>query len=187
MRIIAGNLKGRKLRSPKGSEVRPTTDKVKEAVFDMLYQYTDDGFVAFDLFAGSGNMGLEAISRGASKVFFSDSSRESLALVRENILICQAMEKSVLLNGDFRRNIARVRETIDVYFLDPPYADGFILPALEMIDKTGNIAQNGIVVCEHAYKDALPEEIYGFKCVKSRKYGAIGISIYQRISAEDKA
>lgn len=185
MRIIAGSLKGRKLKSPKGNDVRPTTDKVKEAVFDMLYQYTADGFVVFDLFAGSGNMGLEAISRGASKVFFSDSSRESLALVRENISICQAMDKSVLLNGDFKRNISRVKEKIDVYFLDPPYADGFILPALEIIDRADNIADHGIVVCEHSYRDVLPEEIYGFKCIKSRKYGAIGITIYQRTSAED--
>ncbi len=180
MRIIAGKFRGRKLLSPKGNDVRPTTDKVREAVFDILYQFKDTGYIAFDVFSGSGSMGLEAISRGATKVYFSDSSRESLALTKENISLCGAGEFSVLLLGDYLRNIARVKDKVDVFFLDPPYANGYILPALEAIDKAGNAADDGIVVCEHSYRDELPEKISGFTRVKSRKYGSIALSFYQR-------
>ena len=180
MRIISGTLRGRKLLSPKGNDVRPTTDKVREAVFDILYQFKDTDYVVFDVFAGSGSMGLEAISRGASKVFFSDNSRESLALVKENVSICDAGEKSVFLSGDYLRNISRVKEKIDVFFLDPPYANGYILPALKAIDEAGNIKDDGIVVCEHSFRDKLPEKVSGFTRVKSRKYGSIGLTFYQR-------
>ena len=180
MRIIAGTLRGRNLKSPKGSDVRPTTDKVREAVFDILYQFSKPEYVAFDVFAGSGSMGIEAISRGASKVFFSDSSRESLALVRENINICGVGDKAVLLSGDYLRNIMRVREKVDVFFLDPPYANGYILPALKAIDEADNVSEDGIVICEHNFRDKLPEKIYGFTQVKSRRYGAIGLTFYQR-------
>ena len=180
MRIIAGYLKGRKLLSPKGNDVRPTTDKVKEAVFDILYQYTKDDYIAVDVFAGSGSIGLEAISRGASRVYFSDSSRESMALVKQNVNICSAGDKAVFLLGEFQRNIARIKDKVDVFFLDPPYANGYILPALEAIDEAGNIKDDGIVVCEHNFRDKLPEKVSGFTRIKSRKYGAIGLTFYQR-------
>lgn len=184
MRIIAGTLKGRKLKSPKNNDVRPTSDKVKEAIFDLIYQFVPSEYVAFDVFAGSGNMGLEAISRGAVKVFFSDNSRESLALVRENVKICESEDKAIYLSGDYKRNISRVKEKVDVFFLDPPYADGFILPAIAAIDAADNISENGIVVCEHPYRDEMPEKYCGFTMVKSRKYGAIGVTIYQRDNGE---
>ena len=179
MRIIAGSLKGRKLRTPKNSDVRPTTDKVREAVFSMLIPYISEGFVAIDLFSGSGAMGLEAVSRGASRVYFSDSSRESLALTRENVNICGAQDKAVLLSGDFRSNLRRVREQADVIFLDPPYAEGYILPALDCIMDCGCLAEGGVAVCEHSYRDGLPEEYEGFTLIKDRRYGSIGVSIYQ--------
>ncbi len=180
MRIIAGSLRGRNLVSPKGNDVRPTTDKVREAVFDILYQYTDTGYVAFDVFAGSGGMGIEAISRGASKVYFSDISRESMSVVRQNVEICGVGDRAVFMIGDYLRNIARVKEKVDVFFLDPPYANGYILPALEAIDNAGNIDEDGIVVCEHNFRDKLPENVSGFTRIKSRKYGAIGLTFYQR-------
>ncbi len=180
MRIIAGYLKGRKLKSPIGNDVRPTTDKVREAVFDILYQYLSPDFVAFDVFAGSGSMGLEAISRGASKVFFSDNSRDSLKLVRENVEICQAGDKAVFLSGDFLRNIARVKEKVDIFFLDPPYANGYIMPAIEAIHEAGNISEDGIIVCEHNFRDAMPEKYLGFTRIKSRKYGSIGLTFYKK-------
>ncbi len=180
MRIIAGELRGRKLKSPIGNDVRPTTDKVREAVFDILYQYSKEGYIAFDVFAGSGGMGIEAISRGASKVYFSDNSRESLALVRDNLKICGIGDRAVLLQGDYLRNISRVKDKVDVFFLDPPYSEGYLLPALEEIDRNGNVADDGIVVCEHNFRDAMPDRIYGFTKVKSRKYGSIGLTFYQR-------
>jgi len=180
MRIITGSLKGRKLKSPKGDAVRPTTDKVKEAIFDMLYAYMEDGCVCMDVFAGSGNMGLEAISRGAKTVYFSDASRESLALVKENVKYCQVEDNAVLLAGDYKYNIKRVHDTVDIYFLDPPYANGFILPAIKAIDDSGNMAEGGLIVCETAAKEELPEEYLGFKLIKQRRYGTTLVSIYQK-------
>jgi 16S rRNA (guanine(966)-N(2))-methyltransferase RsmD len=180
MRIIAGELRGRRLKSPKNDDVRPTSDKVKEAVFSMLLPWMEDGFVCMDVFAGSGNLGLEAISRGASKVFFSDVSRDSLALCRENAKLCGVTERCVFLAGDFRSNIRRVRETVDIFFLDPPYADQSIPQALQAIDEAGNCRPGTVVVCEHSHKEVLPEELYGFTCIKDRRYGATGVTIYER-------
>ena len=180
MRIIAGLLRGRKLKSPKGGDVRPTSDKVKEAIFSMLLPYMEDDFVAMDVFTGSGNLGLEAISRGAKTVYFSDSSRDSLKLAKENIQICGVDDNAVLLSGDFKANIKRVHDKVKVFLVDPPYADGQIPEVLRTINEAGNLAPGGVVVCEHAYKDHMPEELYGFKAVKDRRYGSIGVTMYER-------
>ena len=180
MRVIAGELKGRRLKSPEGSDIRPTTDKVKEAVFSMLIPYMDEGFTALDLFAGSGGLGIEAISRGAECVFFSDSNRAALKLVKENLEHCEVLDRAVLLLGDFRSNVKRMSRTADVVFLDPPYADGFILPALDALDKNEAVRPGGAVVCEHSFREDLPEEVSGFRTVKSRRYGSIAVTIYER-------
>jgi len=185
MRVIAGELKGRRLASPIGNDVRPTSDKVKEAIFSMLIPYLYEGCVCADLFAGSGGLGIEAISRGASRVFFSDSSRSSLALVRENVKHCGVEDRAVYLAGDFRSNIKRINETVDIYLLDPPYADGMLLPALKAIDEKGNMRAGGAVVCEHSKRDVLPEEYCGFRAVKQRRYGATSVTIYERTGEDD--
>jgi len=182
MRIITGKLRGRRLKSPKTYDVRPTSDKVKEAIFDMLYPYMTDDFVCMDVFAGSGNLGLEAISRGAKTVYFSDSSRESLALVKENIKICGVEDNSVLLSGDYKNNIARVHDKVDIFFLDPPYADKMIPSAINAIDAAGNLKEGGLIVCEHSEKDKLPDEYLDFVAIKQRRYGAIGVTVYQKKS-----
>jgi len=179
MRIITGKLRGRKLKSPKTNDVRPTSDKVKEAIFDMLQPYMIEDFVCMDVFAGSGNMGLEAISRGAKTVYFSDNSRDSLALVRENLKICEAEDNAVLLSGDYKSNIARVHDKVDIFFVDPPYADKMTLPTINAIDNAGNLKPEGVIVCEHSAKDVLPDEYLGYIAVKQRRYGAIGVTIYK--------
>ena len=180
MRIIAGKLRGRRLISPKGDAVRPTTDKVKEAVFSMLIPYITEDTVVMDVFAGSGNLGLEAISRGVKRVFFSDADRTSLKLVKDNVNLCGVSDQAILLAGDFRSNIRRVKEPVDIFLMDPPYAAGFILPALDTIEDAGNIAEGGIVVCEHSKKDEMPEEYRSFKKIKERTYGAISVSFYSQ-------
>ena len=178
MRIISGALRGRKLLSPKGNDVRPTTDKVREAVFDILYQYTDTDYVVFDVFAGSGSMGLEAISRGVSRVYFSDHNKDSLKLVKENIKLCGAEDRSILLSGDFRENIRRVREKVDFFFIDPPYADGFVLPAVDAILEADILAKDGLLICEHEKFDPMPDEYRTLVTVRSRRYGKTCITIY---------
>jgi 16S rRNA (guanine(966)-N(2))-methyltransferase RsmD len=179
LRIIAGSLKGRKLKSPRTDDIRPTSDKVKEAVFSMLIPYIYEGFTAMDVFSGTGNLGLEAISRGAGTVFFSDSSRESMSLIKENVRSCGVLEKAILLSGDYQSNIKRVRQKVDIFFLDPPYANGYLLPAIRAIEEAGNISEDGIIVCEHEHREVVPEEIGSFKMIKTRRYGKTTVTIYQ--------
>ena len=180
MRIIAGEFRGRRLKTPSDQSIRPTSDKVKEAVFSMIMPFISDRTVLMDVFSGTGNLGLEALSRGARRVYFSDVSRESLHLVKENIRMCGAEDRSVILSGDFRSNIARVSEKVDVYLLDPPYADGYVLPALDSILDSGKLSDDGIIVCEYEYRDRLPAEYGSLEAFKDKRYGKTGIMIYRK-------
>ena len=180
MRIIAGEFRGRRLKTPSDYSIRPTSDKVKEAVFSIILPYLSEKTVIMDVFSGTGNLGLEALSRGAARVYFSDVSRESLHLVKENIRMCGAEDRSIVLSGDFRSNIARVSEKVDIYLLDPPYADGYILPALDAILDSGKLADGGIIVCEYEHRDGLPAEYGGLEAFKDKRYGKTGVMIYRK-------
>ena len=109
MRIITGDFKGRRLEMPENNNIRPTTEKVKEAIFSIIAGNLEDA-VCVDLFAGTGNLGLEALSRGAEKCYFGDNSRESLALIKRNIEMCRAEEWSVVIPGDFEKILTRLGE-----------------------------------------------------------------------------
>ena len=146
----------------------------------MILPFFNAKTVVMDVFAGSGSMGLEAISRGAVKAYFSDASKDSLRLVKENVAICRAQDRSVLLNADYRSAISRVSEKIDFYFLDPPYADGYMLDALDTILDSGSLAPEGMIVCEHDRREELPEEYRDLECFRSRRYGKTGLTIYRR-------
>ena len=180
MRIIAGEFRGRRLKSPPDYSIRPTSDKVKEAVFSIILPFFNSKTIVMDVFAGSGNLGLEAISRGAVKSYFSDVSKDSLRLVKENVAVCGAQDRAVLLNADFRSAIARVKEPVDFYFLDPPYADGYIIEALDTILDNGSLSADGMIVCEHDIHDKMPEEYRDLECFRSRRYGKTGLTIYRR-------
>ena len=180
MRIIAGEFRGRRLKSPADYSIRPTSDKVKEAVFSIILPFFTAKTVVMDVFAGSGSMGLEAISRGAVKAYFCDASRDSLKLVKDNVFICKAQDRSVLLNADFRSAISRVKEPVDFYFLDPPYADGYLMEALDTILDSGSLSPAGMIVCEHDQRDKMPEEYRELECFRSRRYGKTGLTIYRR-------
>ena len=178
MRIIAGELKGRRLKTPYDDRVRPTTDKVKEAVFSMISPYLYDS-VAVDLFAGTGNLGLEAISRGARRVYFADKDRRSIALVRENTAYCRVEDRSVILWSDYRDALLKIEDPVDIIFLDPPYGSGFLEDALEMIASCGILSDGGIVVAEYAVGEELPDSFGALSVIKKKKYGKIGISVYE--------
>ena len=185
MRIIAGEFRGRKLKSPDNYDIRPTSDKVKEAVFSIISPQITDKSVAMDLFSGSGSMGLEAISRGVSRVYFSDCNKDSLRLTKENIRLCGAEDRSILLSGDFRENVRRVKEKVDFFFIDPPYADGFVLPAADAILDAGILADDGLLICEHEKFDPMPDEYRTLKTVRSRRYGRTCITIYALTKEEE--
>lgn len=177
MRIIAGDYKGRRLYSPKDNEIRPTTDKVKEAIFSILTNQIY-GSRVIDLFAGTGNLGLEALSRGAEHCYFGDHSRESLSLIKENIAYCRASDKSTVIAGDYKRVLGRISEPCDVILLDPPYRSGVLPRCLELIGEQGLLAEGGVIVCEHRKEEKLDDVLGGFAKVKERRYGTVVVSIY---------
>ena len=177
MRIITGEYKGRRLISPENDDIRPTSDKVKEALFSMIAFDLEEA-VCVDLFAGTGNLGLEALSRGARHCWFGDSSRDSLKLIKENIAYCRAQDKSTVLAGDFRKTLGRLETRMDVIFLDPPYEMGLLPECFSLIREYGCLAEDGLIVAEHRREEQLPEELEGFGKIKEKKYGTVVISIY---------
>ena len=179
MRIITGDFKGRRLEMPEGKDIRPTTEKVKEAIFSIIAGNVP-GAVCVDLFAGTGNLGLEALSRGAEKCYFADNSRESLNLIKRNIAMCKAEEWSVVIPGDFERVLARLGERgekIDIFFLDPPYREGLYEKCFELIREYDLLAEEGIIIAEHGEREPLTEEIEGYIVLKERNYGSVAITI----------
>lgn len=181
MRIITGKLRGRRIAPPADRKVRPTSDKVKEAIFSMIAEYIGEETVCVDLFCGTGNLGLEAISRGAKTVYFGDKSKESILLTKSNISHCQAEAQSVVLHGDFTQVLSRIREGADVFFLDPPYRDGLLLSCMEMIAERRLLSEGGVIVAEHSSKEIMPEELGGLKKIKEKRYGSIGVTVYEGV------
>lgn len=178
MYIVAGELKGRKLVSPSDKRVRPTAGKTKQAIFNMLQWVIQDAVVA-DLFCGCGNLGIEAISRGAAKCYFSDASRDSIRLTSENIEKCGIQDKSILMTGDYKKNISLINEQADIIFLDPPYSKGYMEKAFEAIREKELLSQGGIIVAEHGKNEELPDILSGYKKFKEKKYGITIISLYK--------
>jgi 16S rRNA (guanine(966)-N(2))-methyltransferase RsmD len=177
MRIIAGLYKGRKLNPPSDRSVRPTPDRVKEALFSILGGHVENA-VVLDLFAGSGNLGLEALSRGARKCYFADSSRDSIRLLHVNVAHCKADATSHIMQGDYRNALAQLREKVDLVFVDPPYGDGLWLDVLGILFDKKIMNPNGMIVLEHPREVEFPQEIYNFRKIKEGRYGTVVLSIY---------
>ncbi len=177
MRIIAGELKGRRLETPFDRSVRPTADKVKEALFSILMNEIPGAKVC-DLFAGTGNLGLEALSRGADFCWFGDHSRESIALIKENTGKYYVQDKCQIIHGDYRRVVGRIADKVDVFLLDPPYGKELLPKAMDAIAGEDKLAEGGVIVCEHNKYEDMPDEIAGFEKVKERQYGKVVLSIY---------
>ncbi len=180
MRIIAGAFRGRRLHGPKGDRVRPTIDRVREAIFSMLASEIPNAKV-LDLFAGTGAMGLEALSRGAAFSVFVDQSADSVRLIRENIALCRAEAKSRVMREpavSAIRRLATNDEFFDIIFLDPPYGKGLIQETLAVLDTVAEA--QAIVIAEHHIKDSLPATLGPWVQDRERKYGDTLISIYSR-------
>lgn len=184
MRIITGEYRGRKLETPIGYAVRPTSDKVKEAVFNILMNDTYDA-VFVDLFAGTGGLGLEALSRGAKKCYFCDSSRDSIRLVKTNIAKCNAQDKSVVIAGDFTKALTGMKEQADVFLVDPPYKDGLYEKCIGMIDSLDLLSDNGIIIAEHGVRDEVPEVSGSLVKIREKRYGQVMLSIYRKDMEEN--
>lgn len=175
MRVITGSAKGRRLQSPVGDDVRPTTDVVKEAVFSII-QFSVEGSRFLDAFAGSGQMGIEALSRGAAKAYFIDSSRRSMNIIKNNIKLCNFENKAETVTADTLSYLSRTTEKFDIIFLDPPYQTGLLQAALEKVPDI--LAEEGVVICEHPKEETLPEPVENLTLSKNYRYGKIVISVY---------
>ena len=174
MRVITGIAGGRKLKSPEGETVRPTTDQVKQAIFNIL-QFDLEGRRILDLFGGTGQLGIEALSRGASEAVFTDCSRSSVQLMRENLKRCGL--KGKVLQADALAYLAR-GEKFDIIFVDPPYDSGLYQPVLERINAVDNLTEGGIIVCEARAGTDLPELARPYRKLWERRYGTVKICLY---------
>ena len=175
MRVITGSARGRRLETPSGNDVRPTTDVVKEAVFSVI-QFSTEGRVFLDAFAGSGQMGVEALSRGAERAYFIDSSRKSVEVIRKNLKTTGLSDMAVLKHTDTLTFLDGTCEKFDIVFLDPPYRTGLLQKA---IDKAANVVRDGgLIICEHPKEEVLPEETGDFAIKKNYRYGKIMITVY---------
>ena len=194
MRIITGSKRGKKLVTLEGEQVRPTTDRVKESLFNIL-QFQLEGRKFLDLFAGSGQIGLEALSRGAAScVFvdqdrgavrvFVDSAKESIRVVEKNIQSTGLGDRAKVVGSDFAAYLRGSREMFDIAFLDPPYRTGLLEQALPLVAQRMN--PGGVILCEHPKDEALPEAAGAFRLHKTYRYGKIMLTSYrQPVEGED--
>ncbi|PLR97403.1 16S rRNA (guanine(966)-N(2))-methyltransferase RsmD [Bacillus sp. T33-2] len=181
MRVVSGDLKGRALKAVPGNTTRPTTDKVKEALFNMIGPYFIGG-LGLDLFAGSGGLGIEALSRGLDKVIFVDRDGKAVQVVNENIRACGLEDKSEIYRNDAERALKAVQKRdlqFNYIFLDPPYKKQQLVKLLQLIEEQGLAAPQGTIVCEHSSDIKLPESIGALSKVKHETYGIIGITIFK--------
>ena len=167
------------METPRGDDIRPTGDKVKEAIFNILMNHVP-GARCIDLFAGTGNLGLEALSRGAEFCQFSDIDRESIRIININIEKCGAEEKSSVYCGDFRKALKRFPGKADLIFMDPPYSSGLYEKALKEVDSLDLLAEEGIIIAEHEKHVELSQRVGKLFCYDVRRYGKTLVSLYRR-------
>ena len=177
MRIIAGSKRGCAIAAPKGMDTRPTLDRVKESLFGII-QFEISGKRVLDLFAGSGSLGLEAISRGAEFAYFCDLSRAASKVVKENIQKLGFTDRAKVYECSFEAAItaiARSGQLIDIVFIDPPYSAGIYTRALTALKESAILAQGAILIAEHA--PGLPPDIpAGLAVYNSRRYGDVSLT-----------
>lgn len=177
MRVITGIARGRRLKTLMGTDVRPTSDKVKESMFNCL-QFCIEGRRVLDLFAGSGQLGIEALSRGAACAHFVDSSKASIAVVKDNLQTVGLSESAKVTCTDSISFLRQTGEEFDIAFLDPPYSTGLLQKALNVLPEV--MSDYGVIVCEHPVDDELPDEVGGFVKGKQYRSGKLAFTVYRK-------
>ncbi len=189
MRIISGSARGTRLASFDGNQIRPTSDRVREALFSMLLSRLGSftGRRVLDLYAGSGALSLEALSRGASHSTLIDQGRQSANLIEKNARACRLNEKIRLVTGQVLDKLPHTKNTApyDLIFLDPPYDKGLLTPTLEMISDLCLLDEDGIVCVEASAKENLPERIGHLQVDVQRRYGATQVFLLTRCQCEE--
>ena len=180
MRVITGTARGRRLKEPAGMDIRPTTDMVKEAIFNIV-QFDIEGRRVLDLFAGTGQLGIEALSRGAGEAVFVDKASEAVKIVRENLRGTGLENLASVVQAD---SVVFLRSCVkfDVIFVDPPYDSTLIDEALHNIIAFDILKDNGIIVCESKLEKQMPEAEAPYRKRKEYRYGKIKLTVYTRAS-----
>lgn len=179
MRVITGTAKGRRLDELPGLDTRPTAARVKEGLFSAI-QFDIEGRRVLDLFAGTGQLGIEALSRGAAFCDFVDSAQAALKVVQRNVRTCGLEDRAAFYRRDFTAFLSRSRERYGLVFLDPPYASGNLERALELITAIDIVVGNGIIVCESPAEHMLPVLPEPFEMGGEYRYGKIKVTLYRR-------
>ncbi|MBR9980732.1 MAG: 16S rRNA (guanine(966)-N(2))-methyltransferase RsmD [Desulfatitalea sp.] len=182
MRVIGGSLRGRKLATVRGMAIRPTADRVREALFNILGQRSAAAHV-LDLFAGTGAMGIEALSRGARQALFIDQSAVAISLLQRNLALCHLEARSRVVQWNIVKNLNPLHAyagIFDLVFIDPPYAKGIIAPCLAHLAASGTLAPDALIVVEHAPAEPITALPGPLTCIDSRRYGQTAIAILSR-------
>lgn len=182
MRVIGGKAKGHRLKSPDGVNIRPTTDRVKEAVFNSVQRYIPDAMV-LDLFAGAGTLGIESLSRYAQKAYFVDISAKHIQLIHENLVKTKLLDNAVLKCSDINDTInifSNQGLVFDLIFMDPPYDKGFVQDTLERLSYSELLADEGLIIVECSLKEIPPLEIGNLQRTSLKKYGSTVVAYFTR-------
>ncbi len=176
MRVIAGDKKGRRLVTPEGLDTRPTSDKVKEALFSII-QFELSGAHFLDLFAGSGQMGIEALSRGAEKAVFVDMGRKPVECIRQNLKALDLADSAEVHMQSVNDFVSFCSKKFDIVFMDPPYRDDLIVPILDRVAEITR--ESGAIICEIPKGESLPESAGKFELARRYRYGKTELALYR--------
>ena len=179
MRVITGSARGRRLKDLPGLETRPTTDRVKEGIFNII-QFDLEGRKILDLFAGTGQLGIEALSRGAAAATFVDQRRDAAAVIKENLKLLNFSTNITVINGDALSFLASATDRFDIIFIDPPYAANLWESALHAISKFDILSNHGIIICESPLERDMPSLPLPYLQHRTYRYGKTKITTYHR-------
>jgi len=179
IRIIGGSNKKRKLSTFSGKDIRPTSDRLRESIFNIISPIVKNA-VSLDLFAGTGALGIEALSRGACFCLFIDNNKAAIELIKTNIALCQFEEKAMTRKWDITKNldcVLSLEKKFDLIFMDPPYHQDMISTTLHHLQRTQKITNGASIVIEHAISEAIPESLSCFQVMDQRRYGKTEVSV----------
>ena len=179
MRVITGKARGVQLKTPEGMATRPTADRVKEALFSII-QFDVPNAKVLDLFGGTGQLGIEALSRGAKSAVFVDAGEPACRLIRDNLKRTKLEADATVIRSDYLAYLKRCKEKFDIIFLDPPYAEVFLENALKCIAEIDILQSGGIIIAERPLGKELPWELEGFTRSKDYKYGTVLLTVYRK-------
>lgn len=183
MRIISGTLRGKKLLPLRGMKIRPTTDFVRESIFNILADRVA-GTAVLDLFSGTGSLGIEALSRGGASAVFVDNYRQAIDSIKRNLAACRLEPQGQVIKRDILRGLGFLKttgSTFDLVFMDPPYEEGLVLKTLELLARCHCVSLHAWVVVEHSLHEQIPRKVESFHQIKERKYGNTLVSFYESV------